>query len=768
MSAFCLILAALVLPAQTSSEASPPNSALSAKMGLSRHGFALPNGGRVLREGLWHPVEVEITAEQPVAGGVLRLVAEGFDPWGVPAKSERVLPALVAGVQKVQCFSPLAGTWTKPVRVWLEEVSTGKRLASARPAEDEVRILGTGSSLVLVAGRGLPELNRALFNLENPNLRKKEGEEGEVEPAAGLVNIINPSDFPESHLGYGGVDLVVMQPDLAWLETWLAPKNAGRRQALALWLARGGKLVVGTSPNIWPRLEELGRELGVGGESAIPVTPVAGLVERRLPVSGLSRWVGGNLPPLAARMLPGWQIKTEADALAAEPVPGQPTRPVLVQTGAGRGWLLVSAFELEGVVADNASQEKEIWLAFWKKILGEHGLPRLQLASGSPLMDELSDTGMGVLPFGWVVILSLLFMAIAGPLDYLFTAKVLGKPEATWWTLPLVAMAAVAGAMALTKGLHGEGARHRQLDLVDLVVSATPGKKASWAGGSTFVSLVDPKRSTLDWRMELEPEWLGETDQIWAGPGGPWLHEDRTRPGPVLPARQGYTFGNEAAEVVGIPVGPGSERLFRADWLARLQEPSLTARLAPSRTSGSLEGVVESNLPVDLENVVLVWAGRATPVGDLPGRGGRVRVEIHRVGDAGDTAETWRLKTHQEAGYVAGTARTGIARGEFKRDLFSRFEPFLFARPEAEDILRATGLGWDQSWRLRQVAGQWRREAVLVGRVVQGEGPTSVKMVGDLAGVQGTGERTAVLRAFLPVEAADTAGAANAAGGNGR
>jgi hypothetical protein len=145
-----------------------------------------------------------------------------------------------------------------------------------------------------------------------------------------------------------------------------------------------------------------------------------------------------------------------------------------------------------------------------------------------------------------------------------------------------------------------------------------------------------------------------------------------------------------------------------------------------------------------------------------------VRVEIHRVGDAGDTAETWRLKTHQEAGYVAGTARTGIARGESKRDLFSRFEPFLFARPEAEDILRATGLGWDQSWRLRQVAGQWRREAVLVGRVVQGEGPTSVKMVGDLAGVQGTGERTAVLRAFLPVEAADTAGAANAAGGNGR
>lgn len=764
----CLLLAALLLPAQTASQSGSPSGLPVPRLGVSRHGFSSPLGGRVLREGIWHPVDVEITTESVVPAGTWRLVTDGLDPWGVPARTERVLPLLPSGEQKAQAFSPLAGTWTKPVRVWLEEVSTGKKLASARPAEEEVRALGTGSSLVLVAGRPLPELNRALFTLENPNLRKKEGDESEVDPAAGLVLLGGPADFPESHLGYGGVDLLVLQPDLAWLDAWLAPRNSARRQALALWLARGGRLVLGSSPATWSRLEDLGRELGVAGENVLPVLPLAGAAERRLPVSGLSRWVGGNLPPLAARPLPGWQARPSTDVLAAEPVPGQPARPVLVQCGVGRGWLALAAFEMEGSVTDNAPQEKEIWLAFWKKLLGELGLPRPALPSGSPLMDELSDSGMGVLPFGWVIVWSLLFLAIAGPLDYLFTTRVLKRPEATWWTLPLVSLAAVVGAIALTRGLHGEQPRHRRLDLVDLVVSDEPGKKASWAGGSALVSLVDPNRATLDWGLELEPQWLGESDQAWYGPGGPWLHEDRARPGPVLPARQGYTFGAEAASVSNIPAGPGAERLFRADWLARLEETALSARLAPSRTSGSLEGVIESQLPVDLVDVVLVWAGRATPVGDLPGKGGRVRVEIHRVGDAGDTAETWRLKTHQDAGYVAGTARTGIGREQVRRDLVSRFEPFLFARPEAEDILRATGLGWDQSWRLRQVGGQWRREAVLVGRVAKGGGPARVRMTADSDQVPGVGENTTIFRAFLPVGAGEKTDTANAAGGNGR
>jgi len=759
-----LLMAAFLLQAPCQNGATTVNP----RLGIARHGFPSPQGGRVLREGLWHPVEVELGLDAPVPAGTWKLVAEGLDPWGVPARSERILPVLTAGDQKIQAFSPLAGTWAKPVRVWLEEVATGKRLATARPSEEEVRVLGTGSSLVLVAGRALPELNRALFTLENPNARKKEGDDAETEPATGLVYLPAPSDFPESHLGYGGVDLVILQPDVAWIQTWLSPGNSARRQALALWLARGGRLVLGSTPNTWSRIESLGQAFGVTGETELPVTVQPGVAERRLPVSGLSRWVGGNLPPLAARPLPGWQAVPAADVIAAEPIPGQASRPVLVQSGVGRGWLLTSAFEIEGAVTDNAPQEKEIWLAFWKKLLGELGLPRPALASGSPLMDELADTGMGVLPFGWVILWSLVFLAIAGPLDYLLTTRVLKRPEATWWTLPLAALAAVGGAIALTRGLHGDQPRHRRLDLVDLVVSPEPAKKPTWAGGSSFVSLVDPKKSTLDWSLELESNWLGESDQVWPGPGGPWLHEDRVRPAPPLSARQGYTFGPEAASVSHVPTGPGAERLFRADWLARLQEASLSARLAPSRTSGSLEGVIESRLPVDLVDVVLVWAGRATPVGDLPGRGGRVRVEIHRVGDAGDTAETWRLKTHQDAGFVAGTARTGIGREQARRDMLSRFQPFLFARPEAEDILRATGLGWDQSWRLRQVGGQWRREVVLVGRIAGGDGPARLRMTDGEGQIPGTGDTVTILRAFLPVETPRDFDAAGAAGGNAR
>ena len=751
MIALCLLLAVLPAPMDLSdSNQSFP------RLGTARHGFALASGGRVLRAGLWHPVTVDVHCETAQAGGVWRLVAEGLDPWGVPARSERVLPALMAGDQRAQVFSPLAGSWARPVQVWLEEVATGKKVSTARVAEEEVRSLANGATLVLVVGRPLPELNRALVLMEKPQAARTENTEAEVEPAAGLVQVATVESLPESHLGYGGVDLVVLQPDAAWLENWLEPRNAGRRQALALWLARGGNLLLGMGPAVVEKMEILGRELGAGGGNPLPVVTRPGGVERRLPVSGISRWVGGNLPPLLARSLPAWDLTdpAHADTLAAEPVPGQPSRPVLVQAGAGRGWICVSAVELESPANDKAPQEKEIWLAFWRKLLGDHGLPRPAQVQGSPLMDDLADTGMGVLPFGWVVLWSLIFLGVAGPLDYLLTTRVLQRPEATWWTFPIMALAAVAGAIVLTRGLHGDQPRHRRLDLVDLVVSGQPGITPSWAGGTTLAAVVDPARGVRDWNLALEPGWLGELDESWTGPGGPWLHEDRPRPGPVVPARVGYRFGVEAATATGLAAGPGAERIYRAEWLARMSEPAITARLAMSRTSGHLEGVIESQLPVDLEQVVVLYGGRATLVGDLPGRGGRVRVEIHRVGDAGETGETWRLKIHQDAGYVAG-ARSSAGREAFKRDALARLEPLLFARPEAEDALRSTGLGWDQAWRVRQAGGKWRNEAVLVGQVAGGGGGPALIGMGGPAGMDplpGAGVSVTLLRAFLPVE----------------
>lgn len=95
-----------------------------------------------------------------------------------------------------------------------------------------------------------------------------------------------------------------------------------------------------------------------------------------------------------------------------------------------------------------------------------------------------------------------------------------------------------------------------------------------------------------------------------------------------------------------------------------------------------------------------------------------------------------------EGGRVMG------GREQDRPNLPSAFQPFLFARPEASDAVRAMGSGWDQSWRLRKLEDIWRDEVVLIGRMVRA--PADILLDG-IPATDNPSRGAVLVRVLLPV-----------------
>ena len=87
-------------------------------------------------------------------------------------------------------------------------------------------------------------------------------------------------------------------------------------------------------------------------------------------------------------------------------------------------------------------------------------------------------------------------------------------------------------------------------------------------------------------------------------------------------------------------------------------------------------------------------------------------------------------------------------REQARPNLPSAFQPFLFARPEASDAVRAMGSGWDQSWRLRKLEDIWRDEVVLIGRMARA--PADILLDG-IPATDNPSRGAVLVRVLLPV-----------------
>jgi len=704
-------------------------------------GWPAQGGQGVVKSGCPFPLRATVRFERPEESAGCKILVETRDPSGNPCVTPFPLDGLGEGTHAVSLLARHTGSWIQPLRITLRQAD-GTAIGSLDIAPSAMKTLAAHQPVVLAMGAKFPELERVLGRLDRQVAAgaSDQADARDAEPYAGMVPVEKPDILPVDPSGFLGVDMAIVSLSDSFMSAWMAPAHSKRREALGGWLADGGRLVVGLEQGSQANLAAFGKSLQLGVKW--PAEAAKAQESRRVPVSSLPRWVAGNLPPLAARPVTTLEATPgSGEILAREPSPGRGPRPMLVQGGAGRGWVLVSAVALEPS-EETARQEKEIWRGFWGKVLADGGLPAAR-SSGSAFLDNLADTGVAVVPFGWVVLIILALGALYGPVDYLLADRLARRPAATWLSFPILAIASTAAILAATRLTRGDKPVERWFSLVDIDTRV----ECPRAWGEVILARVDPRGSRHDVALSPSAEWFDVAE--WrAAPVGPVTVEDRPRPVPPLATRAVSEQAPDLSAVTGLLCPPGGEQVLAGRFAAKLVKSPLVSSLRPSRTAPHLHGTIANHLPIDLTDVVLLHAGRMQALGDLPGRGGRVLVETLRLGDAGEASETWRVLMHQGAGLVEGGRVIG-GREQARPSLPAAFQPFLFARPEASDAARSMGLGWDQSWRLRRIEDSWRDEVALVGRAAVS--PANL----TLDGIPATAdpERGAVLvRVLLPVD----------------
>jgi len=380
---------------------------------ISNIRIGLPNGpfGDASRRGVyklgqWAPVyaDLECTRDTEEA---LRLTAETLDAddiltqGGVDiapmTKGERRGAAELGRVPYLKASSLYAAV---TVRVMGAESGRNYGEANSR-GSSSTEAMNAGGYLVLGVGGSLNTLR--LPGVAGPDAdaaNSKELWNGWVSTS----QIVEPSLLPDHWIGYSAVDVMILHTgaNRAFWEELAAPQHDRRRRAIAEWVRRGGRLIVGLGTNLDAFLNV--REM----KDLLPVNvPAAGKVNtNRLGM----RWAVTAKNPLVDLKYPGGQTEfasaafepradRAAKSLLDEMTGDRVTRPVGVQGVYGMGRVTAFAFDLDrSPFADMPDRS-----AFWETALtlGGYQLPQVSenVQTYSRNYDEFTGAMQGSLDF---------------------------------------------------------------------------------------------------------------------------------------------------------------------------------------------------------------------------------------------------------------------------------------------------------------------------------------------------------------------------------
>ena len=568
------------------------------------------------KAGFWAPVFVRVTAgPDGVAGG--QVLVETTDADDVRNTYAAPLPGggLAPGSSQTLLAYVKTGSVTADLTVTIRADNQSADVKKTFEA------IGPGDALVLTAGARLPGLRQFLASVANPQNsadRIREAFAGDV------------ASLPNRWFGYGSADLVILPTGNATFLDDLLRDAAGRKEALAGWVRRGGRLVLSTGRNR-DRLEEL---LGPRG-LAMPAPITVGGPLPLTSLEGLQGWLGSGVP-----LLPGSSQRAEPSAgpvieagARLERRPGAdlesivPPReedrlsPLVVRWAFGSGQVILVAFDLDGSPFSQWAGQPD----FWRKLLARTG-PRLgdsraadrsqaEAGRGQDVagqlqrnLDQFKD--VAVVSFGWVALFILIYIVVVGPLDYLFLRKVVKRLELTWVTFPVVVLVASAAACGAAYSLKGGELKINKVDLVD--IDPVQGR----VHGTAWFSVFSPRSELYTIGIEpAAPVWA--VDPAGGDPPGPvtvsWLGRpeesyggyDRPRSQSLF--RRGYAYGPDAAGLRDVPIPVWSSKAFAADWERPFRSKQPASRLRRRQNALGIEGTVTNPLPVALEDAVLVY-----------------------------------------------------------------------------------------------------------------------------------------------------------------
>lgn len=508
------------------------------------------------QEGQWVPLRVQVSNDGPDVDAVLRAVDDASFAAEVVYSRPIELPS---GSRKEVFLYFSNDGYVSSLDV--ELVANNRRLASTNVL---LRQVGLGDVLY-----GILSDNPSAFS-----------DLGLVAPISGnaQVAVLTVDDLPPVAEAWRALDVLVFS------DVDTGQLNAQQREAMHAWVTSGGRVIVSGGPG-WTRT-------------------AAGL-DTLLPVQGAGSATLSNLSSFAEAMgLSGQDLNGEAFVTEGQPLPGaqvavsQDGVPLWVwqEIGLGRVDYLAMDPALEPL---RSSPNME---TLWRSIMVEGSsapswsqgfvanwyyareavvsIPGVSLPSALQLCGFLS-----------------VYVMIIGPLNYIVLRR-MKRTELAWVTVPGVVL--LFSAMAYVTGYQVRGSR-AILHRLTLVQSWSDSEVARV---DSVIGLWSPRRSTYDLRV-------GENLLAQPLPGdyGGGLGASANR---LIEQTEGSTLR-------GVRVDVGAVQSFLVEGYAPAVH--VDSDLSMTLDSGGglrVDGEVWNDSGVDLEDAVLLAAGAAQQLGDLP------------------------------------------------------------------------------------------------------------------------------------------------------
>ncbi len=689
------------------------------------------------KAGQWVPLRVRVRADGASFPGS-RLVVETLDSDDVPNRYSVPLKFLKEDESRTVL------TYTRPGSLGAEiavSVVGADGQVVRYPGKINAEPLEPGKQLYLALGAALPDLHQVLTGLDKDPKKQR---------TRYLTVATDGRALPDRWFGYAGVDLAVFATgDRAFLEAFA--RDPQRPRALAGWVRRGGRLVIGAERN----RDQVAKMLE-GWDPPLPPVLTGG--SRPLPrLDGMVQFAEAQGKPFepgpGEKDIPVARLQTHqlrsgpVEVLAEE----DPETPLLVRLPYGLGSVTLLALDLDSGPFAAWDGRKE----FWQRLVARVGpaavlTPDANNDLATDLQKEL-EVFPDVRPvsFGWVAFLIFLLILVVGPLDYFLLSRVFRRLEWSWLTYPLVlAAVGVAAYLAAASG-RGTEARVNKVDLIDVDQVTWPPRVL----GTSWFTLFSPRIETYDLAVEPAGPRKGPRPSVmltWMGrPEDFGLNSTGRRRAQGL-FRGAYDYAPDATALTGVPLPFASTKSFTASWEAACPFAVTSTLKYDPANPDRLVGAVASNLPGELHDAVLFYGGKWYPFEHplVPGRPAKLTEQVSQ-----DFSQ-WQGPFVSRRVFDAPTFQVAPIVNNL---LFH--EKLNQGRNRRDQVLRRL----DESWRLRDPNARDApmQEAILYGRLPRSHGPlTQAAGEPGLAGrlhvkargpVAGTRTQETFVRVFLPV-----------------
>ncbi|NLE99964.1 MAG: hypothetical protein GX601_03215 [Anaerolineales bacterium] len=365
--------------------------------------------------------------------------------------------------------------------------------------------------------------------------------------------------------------------------TALTPAQA---EALRLWVAQGGHLVIGGGAAAERTLAGL-------SETLRPVT--LGDVEELETLDGLEAYAEEAIrvpgPFLAA-------LPTEA---AGTRLITQDGHDLLVRQTIGEGWVAYLAL-------DPAASPFGAWtgtLNFWTRLLTPDtalptNIPRdvpISVFQSERMIDALTNISALELPsITWLALMLGTYIVLIGPVNYL-VLKRFRRLSLAWVTIPLITAAFSISGYLLGYGLRGNDVIVNEISVLELEDDEPMHLARSYIG------VFSPTRATYDLEVEGDPliSLMSRDYGMWSSASMPGSNS--------LKVIQG-----SPVQVRGLEVNQWSMQSFQAETMV----PAAGGIEADLYTQDDrVEGTIRNDLDIPLTGLVLVSGRRFAHLGDL-------------------------------------------------------------------------------------------------------------------------------------------------------